>query len=120
VRGRIAAEMRRGEDVIHGGRLDPRARGEVARALVTLCYLDPPGRRFAAGTRPAAAPLGLGSLFDLAALQAARADVRPAGRAVHEDLDALEVRVEAALRRHHRVAPVVTERRLLPADGADL
>ena len=32
----------------------------------------------------------------------------------------LEVRVEAALRGDHGVASVVTETRLLPADGADL
>src|SRR5262249_55430670 len=59
-------------------------------------------------------------LDDLAGLEAARADVRARGLAVDQRADALQVGVEAPLRRPHRVAPVVTERRLLPADGADL
>src|SRR5207249_4515974 len=46
--------------------------------------------------------------------------VRARRRAADHDPDALQVRVEAALRRHHRVAPVLAEPRLLPADGADL
>src|ERR671936_1344120 len=55
-----------------------------------------------------------------AALEAARADVRPRRLAVEQHAYALEIRVEATLRRHHRVATVVAERRLLPTDGADL
>src|SRR5436309_14746494 len=59
-------------------------------------------------------------LLHLAALQAAGADVRPGRLAVQENANLLEVRVEAALRGHHRMAPVVTETRLLSANGADL
>src|SRR5438270_12135368 len=55
-----------------------------------------------------------------ALLQAAGADVGPGRLAVEEDANPLEVRVEAALRGHHRVAPVIAEARLLSADGADL
>src|SRR5271169_247545 len=62
----------------------------------------------------------LDGLLDLPCLQAARADIRPLGLAVQDDADALQVRVEAALGGDHRVAPVITEARLLPADGADL
>src|SRR5437588_8787497 len=56
----------------------------------------------------------------LVLLQAARADVGPGLLAAQEDANPLEVRVEAALRGHHRVAPVIAEARLLSADGADL
>src|SRR5215210_2485977 len=63
---------------------------------------------------------GLDGLLDLVALEAARADVRPRRLALQHDADALEVRVEAPLRGHHRVAPVVAEAGLLPADRADL
>src|SRR6266581_8719595 len=62
----------------------------------------------------------LDRLFDAAALQAARADVRPRGLPAEENANALEVRVEAPLRGHHRMAPVVAEARLLPANCADL
>src|SRR6059058_2651642 len=63
---------------------------------------------------------GLDGLLDLAGLEALRADVGPLGLALQQHADALEVRVEAPLGRHHRVAPVVAEARLLPADCADL
>src|SRR6266545_7659265 len=53
-------------------------------------------------------------------LQAASADIGPGRLAAQKDANPLEVRVEAALRGHHRVAPVVAETRLLPADCADL
>src|SRR5919204_2556058 len=62
----------------------------------------------------------LDGLENLAALEAARADVGARRLPVQEHADALEVRVEAALRGHHRMAPVVTETRLLPADCTDL
>ena len=62
----------------------------------------------------------LEGLLDLAGLQALRADVCTSRPSVEDDADALEVGIEASLRGHHRVAPVVTEGRLLPADGADL
>src|SRR5689334_21825802 len=62
----------------------------------------------------------LNRLGDLAALEAACADVGARRLPVEHDADALQVRVEAALRGDHRVAPVVTEARLLPADGANL
>src|SRR6058998_3306710 len=39
---------------------------------------------------------------------------------LQQDTHTLEVRVEAALRGHHRVTPVVAEARLLPANGANL
>jgi hypothetical protein len=57
---------------------------------------------------------------DLAGLEAARADVRPLRLALEQDADALEVRVEAAPRGDHRMAPVVAETGLLPTDCADL
>src|SRR5580765_7368064 len=59
-------------------------------------------------------------LLHRAALEAAGADVCPGRLPLQENADALEVRVEAALRGHHGVAPVVTEAGLLPADCADL
>jgi hypothetical protein len=59
-------------------------------------------------------------LLDLAGLEAARADVRPHRLPGDQYADALEVRLEAPLRRDHRVAPVVTEARLLATDCADL
>src|SRR5205823_14250714 len=52
---------------------------------------------------------------DFPGLEAPGADVRALGLPVQEDADALEVRVEAPLRGHHRMAPVVAEARLLPA-----
>src|SRR5436305_15159240 len=65
-------------------------------------------------------PRRLDGLLDLAGFEAARADVGARGLALEQDADALEVRVEAALRGDHRMAPVVTEAGLLPANGADL
>src|SRR5437868_9953467 len=62
----------------------------------------------------------LDGLLHLAGLEAAGADVRADGLAGEDHADALEVRVEAAARGHHRMAPVVPEARLLPADCADL
>src|SRR3954452_24877937 len=59
-------------------------------------------------------------LLNLAALEAACAAVRPLRLSAQENADALEVRVEAALRGDHRVAPVVPEAGLLPADCAHL
>src|SRR5256885_10292655 len=59
-------------------------------------------------------------LLHLAALQAAGTDVGPGRRAAQKDANLLEVRVETALRGYHRMAPVVTETRLLSANGADL
>src|SRR4051794_39107190 len=57
----------------------------------------------------------LDGLDDLAGLQAARADIDALRRLAHEDPDLLEVRVEAAPRRHHRMRAVVSERGTLPA-----
>src|SRR5262249_25293249 len=65
-------------------------------------------------------PTTLDGLLDLAGFEAARADVRTGRATVEQHADALEVRVEAALRRDHGMAPAVAETRLLPADGADL
>src|SRR5580765_7462983 len=65
-------------------------------------------------------PSWLDGLLNLVALEAARADIRARRLAVEQDADALEVRVEAPLRGNHRVAPVVAEAGLLPADCADL
>src|SRR4051812_46693095 len=62
----------------------------------------------------------LDRLGHFAALEAAGANVSALRLAVQEHADALEIRVEAALRRHHRVAPVVPKARLLAADCADL
>src|SRR5512133_1780253 len=74
-----------------------------------------------AGWRPRCARARrLDGLLDLAALEAACADVRARRLAAEEHADALEIRVEATLGRHQRVAPVVAERRLLPADCTDL
>ena len=72
------------------------------------------------GDQPEALTARLDRLGDLAALEAAGADVGALRRAVQEHANALEVRVEAAPRRHHRVRPVVPERRLLAADCTDL
>ena len=57
--------------------------------------------------------------FDFAGFEAPGADVRSLGAAVQEDADSLEVWIEASPRCHHRMAPVVSERRLLPTDSAD-
>src|SRR5436190_19280366 len=57
----------------------------------------------------------LDGLLDPAALQAARADVGPRRLPAEENANALQVRVEAPLRGHHRMASVVAERGLLPA-----
>src|SRR6185295_15364423 len=64
--------------------------------------------------------LGLNRLLDLAGLEAPRADVGTRGTAVQHDADALQVGVEAALRRDHGVAAAMTEAGLLPADRANL
>src|SRR5205814_4525615 len=56
----------------------------------------------------------------LARLEASRANVHPPRDAVDENPHPLEVRVEAAPGRNHRVAAAVAERGALPADGADL
>ena len=79
-----------------------------------------PRRRSAPPTARAAGQGVLDRFLDLAGLEALRADVRPLGDAVEQHADALQVRVETTPRRHHRVAPVVPERRLLAAGCADL
>src|ERR1700753_3938207 len=65
-----------------------------------------------AARRPHAASGGLG---DLVGLQAAGADVGADGAAVLLDPDLLQVRLEAALRRNHRVAAGLAEGRFLAA-----
>src|SRR5437764_14748026 len=50
---------------------------------------------------------GLRCFLHLAALEAAGADIGALRRAVQEDADALQVRVEAPPRGHHGVAPAV-------------
>src|SRR5215208_4477291 len=95
----------------------PRAVSTVRSGIASV-RPRPPARGCAGATGDPAAALD--GLLDLAALEAARADVRAARGAAQQHSDALEVRVEAPLRRHHRVRPVVAERRLLPANGADL
>jgi hypothetical protein len=62
----------------------------------------------------------LESLIYFSGFEAPGADVCPLRAAVEEHAHSLKVRVEASLRRHHRVAPVVPEARFLAADGADL
>src|SRR6187399_3409036 len=62
----------------------------------------------------------LGGLDYLVRLQAARADVDAAGAGALVDPDLLEVRVEAAPGRDHRVAARVSERGLLAAAVAYL
>src|SRR4051812_33414399 len=57
----------------------------------------------------------LDGLGDLAGLQAARADVHAARSVGHEDPYLLEVRIEAQLGGHHRMASAVAERRALVA-----
>src|SRR4029079_17252237 len=88
-----------------------------------------PGRDTRSGRRsgpcsPRAPPTrraqALKSLLDFARLETPGADVGPARNPVHENADALEVRVEPPLRGHHGVAPVVSERGSFPADCADL
>src|SRR4051812_14709192 len=69
------------------------------------------------GVRPGASSDGF---LHLAALEAAGADVGALGDAVDQHADALEVGIEAALRRNHGVAPVVPEARGLTARDADL
>src|SRR3954469_13908015 len=59
------------------------------------------------------------SALDLARLEAAGADVGALGDTLDEDAHALQVRFEAALGRHHRVAPVVAEAGLATAQRAD-
>src|SRR5581483_11826759 len=88
------------------------------------------GRRGAAGSprapraRPARvrgpAVAWLDRFLHLAGLEAAGADVGARRHALQQHADALEVRVEAPLRRHHRVRAVMSERRLLAAADADL
>ena len=75
------------------------------------------GRGHLSGARRRRPLAGFG---DLAGLQAARADVDPARGSAIVDPDALEVGIEAALGRDHRVATVVAERRSLGADVTDL
>src|SRR3954454_2884750 len=65
-------------------------------------------------------PAGLDGFGDLAALEAAGAHVSPRRGALEEDPDALEVGIEAALGRDHRVRTMVAEGRLLPTDCANL
>src|SRR5918997_1887026 len=62
----------------------------------------------------------LDSLGYLAGLKAARADVGAGRRALVKDPHLLEVRVEAPLRRDHRVTAAVPERGTLAADVTDL
>src|SRR6188508_371396 len=61
----------------------------------------------------------LDGLDDFAGLETARTDVVAGRLAVEDEPDALQVRVEAALRGDHGVRPVVASRGLLPADGTD-
>src|SRR5207245_7473187 len=75
--------------------------------------------RLSSGTGSRRFRFGLERSLHLAALQAAGADVRAADDAVHEDAHALEVRIEAAARGHHGVAPVVAEARVTAAERAD-
>ena len=91
---RDPTEIGRCKREVHGARLDP-----SQRARVTPDYLD---------------------LLDLAGLQAARADVGTLRRPADDDADALEVGIETPLRGDHRMAPVIAEPGLLPADGTDL
>ena len=77
-----------------------------------------PRGRLRVARRPTGAR-GSDGLLDLAGLETARADVRPRRLALQEHADALEVRVEAPLRGHHRMAPVVAETGLLSTDCAD-
>src|SRR5215207_1906132 len=88
-----------------------------------------PGTRTRKTSVPSAAPAlrtasprprRLDGLLDLAGLEAARADVGPLGLSAEQDANALEVRVEPPPRGDHRVAAVVPERGLLPADCAHL
>src|SRR6185295_5232333 len=68
---------------------------------------------------PEVAPV-LDGFLHFAGLEAPGADVGALGDAVDQDAHLLEVRVEPAARGHHRMAPVVAERRLLAAGCADL
>ena len=61
----------------------------------------------------------LNGAFDLAGLQAARADVQALGRPVHERADALHVGVPPLGGAAVRVGDLHAEERLLPADVAD-
>jgi hypothetical protein len=70
--------------------------------------------------RPRTGGLASDVLQDLAGLQATRADVLAPGGAPDVDADLLQVRVEAALGGHHRVAAAVPERGALLAHVADL
>jgi hypothetical protein len=72
-----------------------------------------------AGGEAAGRP-GSDGLADLAGLQAARADVHAPGCRTDEDADLLQVRVEAPLRRAHRVAAVLTESGTAPTAVTDL
>src|SRR4051812_8065737 len=71
------------------------------------------------GTARTCAP-GSDGLDDLAGLKAARADVDALRRLADEDPHLLQVRVEPAPRRHHRVRAAVSERGALPAAVTDL
>ena len=62
---------------------------------------------------------GLDGLLDLARLQTTRAHISTSRLALQHDPDALEVRIETPLGRDHRMAPVIAETGLLPADCAD-
>src|SRR5437870_2183283 len=59
-------------------------------------------------------------LLDLAGLEAARADVDAAGRAVDDRAHLLEVRLEPALGGAHRMAPALPEGGALAAAVTDL
>src|SRR6201999_358666 len=74
---------------------------------------EPEDARIGQGGRP----LGL---RDLARLEAARADVHALRRAVLDDPDLLEVRVEPPLGGDHRMRAALAERRPLPAGVTDL
>src|SRR3954453_21042161 len=79
-----------------------------------------PGRRRQGGGGRGRARGSLDRLDDLAGLQEAGADVDAPRRLADEHAHLLQVRVEAPLRRHHRVAAAVAERGALPAAVTDL
>src|SRR3954451_13419404 len=92
-----------------------RSRGPSGRAAGGRCGRSS-GRSATRGSRGG----GSDGLLDLAGLEASRAHICTLCLALQEHADALEVRVEAPLRRDHRVAPVVAETGLLATDCADL
>src|SRR5436190_20821940 len=95
------------------------ARSYSPRSVSLTTLPSPVTGSYALTTPCTAVPRSVSGFDDLARLDAARAHVNAARRAVHEGADALDVRVPAALRATVRVRHRHAPRRVLPTDFAD-